>query len=166
MRAAETYYAIAVFSAPSVNDSERHKGVPPGSIQMEGNLIVMLAGLFEIDLFRGVDESRHLVVRDEELSLPEYRMYLEIARKPGNFPVLAERSVEGKGVVDFESGQFPFFCITSTLPLAEAASLTVAVLPLSSIGAHEPATRPKITTKAKFSSSCIDTPHPREPSNN
>ena len=70
MRAAETYYGICVFSAASVYDGERHKGVPPGAVQMEGNLIVMLAGLFEIDLFRGVDESRHLVVRDEELSLP------------------------------------------------------------------------------------------------
>ncbi len=70
MRAAETYYASAVFSAPAVYDSERHEGVAPGAIQMERNLIVMLAGLFEIDLLRGVDESRHLVVRDEELSLP------------------------------------------------------------------------------------------------
>ena len=72
VRAAETYYASREFSAASVYDGERNEGVSPGAVQMERNLIVMLAWLVEIDLLRGVDESRHLVVWDEELSLPEY----------------------------------------------------------------------------------------------
>ena len=72
MRAAETDYGSGVFSAASVYDSERHQGISPGAVEMECNLIVVLAWFVEIDLFRGVDESGHPVVWDEELSLPEY----------------------------------------------------------------------------------------------
>jgi hypothetical protein len=45
---------------------------------------------------------------------------------------------------------FPFSAFTSTWPLAEAASLTGFGSAISSIGAHEPATRPKITNQSQI----------------
>ena len=65
----ETNHSIPVRAVPTVNDGERNQAVTPGSIQMEGDLIVVFAPLFEIDLFGAVYKSRHAAVSSVSFSV-------------------------------------------------------------------------------------------------
>jgi hypothetical protein len=112
VRAAETYYAIGVLAAVTVDDGERHKGVAPGAIQMECDLVVMLAWLVEIDLFRGVDENGHLAVWDKELSLPEYKTYFSNRSQTGKFSRFCGNGLlKGKELLVLNPDIFPFFTL-------------------------------------------------------